>query len=68
VTNSIQVLAEHAAATLPDSIIQRKRVLRAVQVVLPDKHPAMRDIRSQLLLLDSLDSFQEKLPLKFKTQ
>jgi hypothetical protein len=62
--NPIQVLAEHACSTLPDSINGRKRVLRALQKVLPEKHPAMANIRAQLASLEAVERLQISFDLK----
>jgi hypothetical protein len=64
-SNPIQILAEHAASTLPDSIVARKRLLRAIQNCLTDSHPGMKNVRKQLALLESMGTLQEELPLKF---
>ena len=64
-TDAINVLATHAAHTLPDSIDGRKRVLRAIQKVLTDRHPAMLDVRAQLATLETITDQQSALPLKF---
>lgn len=61
----IAVLAEHAARTLPDSICERKRVLRALEKVLTEKHPALKQVRAQLAAIKAVDRLNEELPLHF---
>lgn len=63
---SQQILAEHAANTLPDSISARREVLKAILENLTTAHPAHLNIRAHLAALDTAENFQRELPLKFK--
>lgn len=63
--NSVQVLAEHAARSLPDSISERKRVLRALNNVLEDRHPAVRGLRAQLANIEAIERLNDQLKLNF---
>lgn len=63
----IKTLVEHAAQTMPDSLVQRKRVLRAIEHVMVD-HPVLRDVRSQLASLEAVERLSEQLRLRFTRQ
>lgn len=63
---SQQLLAEHAANTLPDSITARRVILKAILENLTVKHPAHVNIRAQLAALDTAEEFQRELPLRFQ--
>lgn len=63
--NPISVLASHAIESLPDSLAKRKAVLRALEDVLPEKHPALPVIRSHLATLKAVEKLEAELPLKF---
>lgn len=64
-TDSISILAEHAARTLPDSLPERKRILKAIRNLLKPKHPAYANIIAQLATLESAEKLQSELPLRF---
>jgi hypothetical protein len=64
-TESLAIIAAHCARTLPDSIDERKRVLRALTHVLTDAHPALAAVRGQLASLAAIERFQEELPMHF---
>lgn len=59
---SQQILAEHAASTLPDSIAQRRIVLKAILVNLKKGHPAYENVAEQLASLDRAEKLQAELP------
>ena len=63
--NSIDTLCEHAANTLPDSISQRKTVLRAMEKVLRGEHPVLRNVQAQLAAIAAVEQLQAELPMKF---
>jgi len=56
--NAIEVLAEHALKTLPDSIEQRKKVLAALSQVLTTKHPDKQAVEGMLAGLSAHDQAQ----------
>ncbi len=60
-----QILAEHAAGTLPDSIAQREIILRAILLNLKRAHPAYDNIRRQLAGLEQAAKLQAELPFHF---
>ncbi len=64
-TDSIAILAEHVAGTLPDSIAKRKRVLIALRSVLKSNHRAYRPIGDQIAALEAVSQLQSELPLNF---
>ena len=63
---SQQILAEHAARTLPDSIADRRDVLSAILNNITEDHPAFVNISAQLAGLATAEKLQRELPLKFK--
>ena len=65
---SQQILAEHAAATLPDSLTQRRVVLKAILINLKKTHPAYANIRQQLASLDLAEQLQAELPFHFEKE
>jgi len=62
---SVEILCEHAARTLPDSISERKTILRAMEKILHGNHPVCRDVRAQLAAIAAIEKLQEELPMKF---
>jgi len=54
-----------AHVVMPDSIIERKKVLQAMKAVVTPKHDAYATIVSQLAALDKVEALQKELPLKF---
>ena len=64
-TDSISILAEHVAGTLPDSLAARKRVLVALRTVLKTNHPAYTPVTRQIAALAALEELQAELPLNF---
>lgn len=65
-TDSILIVTEHVCRTLPDSISDRKKVLQALSKILVANHPAYSEVSKHLLLLETLETLQAELPLKFK--
>jgi len=59
-------IAEHCAKTLPDSMIERKVLLRALEHVLTERHPALRPIRAQLAAIKAIEHLQDQLPFHFR--
>lgn len=64
--DSIAILLEHVANTLPDSITERKKVLTALSRVLKSNHRAYRPVLDQIAALDAIAGMQAVLPLQFK--
>jgi len=62
--NSLEVLIDHALATLPDSISARKRLLRASVNVMKSNHPQYKTAVATLFTLEKHEAQQAKLPLK----
>jgi hypothetical protein len=65
--DAIQVLCTHAARTLPDSISERKSVLRAMEKLMGHDHPARRLVASQIAAIMALEKLNSELPLKFSS-
>ena len=63
--DSILILTQHAAATLPDSIAARRRVLAAMLRVLKSSHRAYAHVAKQLAALETMEQLQAQLPLQF---
>lgn len=63
---SVIALAAHAANTLPDSISERKRVLRAITDLLTADHPAFQSASAQLASIEAVERLNEQLILKFR--
>lgn len=64
--SDLHVLAEHAARTLPDSMAERKKVLRSLNRVMGSKHPALPIVRAKLAALAAEEKLQGELLLRFK--
>lgn len=62
-TNPTEVLCMHAARTLPDSISERKHVLRALEKLVKGK--AAEEVRAQLAAIAAIEVLQVELPLVF---
>lgn len=62
---SQQILAEHAARTLPDSLAARSEVLRAILNNITEDHPAYQNIAAQIAGLEVAEKLQRELPFKF---
>lgn len=65
-TEPLQILADHVAETLPDSLSRRKTVLSALDRILKPGHPAKANVTAQISVLETLEKFQAELPLKLK--
>ena len=65
-TDPLDILLTHAVETLPDSLLARKRLLRAMSHVITEKHPAHGAVMSQLAVIESLEKLQAQLPLKLR--
>lgn len=63
---SLTIIAAHVARHLPDSISERKRVLRALEKILPERHPASRSVIAQLSSIEAIERLQSELPLHFE--
>lgn len=61
----LTVLCAHVIETLPDSIKEQKRLLRAVKAVLSPKHPAMKQVDERLGLIGRLEETQPALGVEF---
>lgn len=57
----LNLVARHCAATLPDSLIERERLLKALSFWFADSHPAMVGVRAQLALLEAQRNLQRSL-------
>jgi hypothetical protein len=55
----------HCISTLPDSISDRKRVLNALENIVPNKHKTHPDIVSHLRAIETMERLQSNLPLRF---
>lgn len=66
-SDALSILASHVSRTLPDSLSERKSVLRALDNILKDKHPAKVEVRAQLAALETIERLQAELPLKFRS-
>ncbi len=64
-SKSVLALAEHAAGSLPDSISERKRLLRAITHVLTDNHFAYQQAQAQLASIEAVERLNDQLRLKF---
>lgn len=65
-TDSYAVIARHVAKTLPDSLAERKALLRALSHVLSANHPAATDVAAQLAHITALEKLQAEFPLRFR--
>jgi len=63
---ALDVILAHAASTMPDSLAQRREILRAMEKILTHEHEALAAVQSQLAALDAIDALQAELPLKFQ--
>ena len=63
----IQVLCEHAARTLPDSIQARSLLLAAMAKVLQPKSAAHRNVTGQMASLTAATQLEIELPPAFAT-
>lgn len=63
---ALSLLVLHCTRAMPDSMPERKRLLIAIETILPEDHPATPNIRNQLKAIDALETLQEELPLKFQ--
>jgi len=64
--SSSQILAFHAAASLPDSISGRRKLLGAILEVLPEREPLRATCRQMLIHLEQHERLQLELPLRKK--
>lgn len=64
-TDSIAILATHVARTLPDSLVERKKVLVALSRVLKSSHRAYRPVLNQIAAIEAIEAMQTQLPLNF---
>jgi hypothetical protein len=63
--NPIETLCRHAAASLPDSISERKIVLVALEKVLKPQHPVYRDVQANLAAIEAAEKLQRELHIHF---
>lgn len=63
--NPLEVLCIHAAKTLPDSINERKSVLRAMEKTLQAKSPLYRDVQAQLAAVAVVEKLNAQLKMHF---
>lgn len=64
--NSMDVLLNHVAKTLPESTAERRCVLEALDAVIPAAHAAHTPIRALLTQMDVAEKLQMDLALKFQ--
>jgi hypothetical protein len=64
-SNPIETLCRHAAASLPDSISERKTVLVALEKVLKPQHRVYRDVQANLAALEAAEKLQRELYIHF---
>ena len=64
-SNPIETLCRHAAASLPDSISERKTVLVALEKVLKPQHPVYRDVQANLAAIEAAEKLQRELHIHF---
>lgn len=64
----LTILFEHVCRTLPDSLSARAAILHALDDVLAEDHPAKQSVRAQITALQTLETLQAELPLKFQTE
>lgn len=64
-TDSIEILVRHVAATLPDSISQQLVLLEALRTTMKSSHPAYQVVCEHIYNLKSAQRLQSELPLKF---
>lgn len=62
----LNTVFEHVMATLPDSIREQKRVLKAVRSLITSKHPGFSRITALLEHIEHHEKLQTELPLAFK--
>lgn len=65
--NAIEILCGHAAQTLPDSLSERKSVLRAMEKVLRADNPIYRDVQAHLAAIAVVEKFDAQLKMRFST-
>jgi hypothetical protein len=63
--NALDILCSHAAKTLPDSISERKSVLRAMEKVLRTDHSVYRDVQAQLAAISALEKLNTQMQMRF---
>lgn len=59
---SLGVLAAHCVRTMPDSMTEQKRLLRALAQVMTVDHPALPKIQAQIVAIEMLERMQQELP------
>ncbi|MBE0544004.1 MAG: hypothetical protein IH623_21890 [Verrucomicrobia bacterium] len=64
-SDPLSVLLGQLCRQFPDSIQERKTLLRSLLCVLTDEHPASPAVQAQLIVLESLDVLDRELPGKF---
>lgn len=62
--NVLNVLVDHALATLPDSISARKKLLRAILHTMTTSHPEHARVLRMLGFINKHEAEQAKLPLR----
>lgn len=65
--DSYSTIFAHVARTLPDSLSERKRLLQALDSVLPTRHPAARHVAAQLAAIAGVEQLQQELPMHFES-
>src|ERR1700677_3765732 len=63
--NPIETLCRHSAASLPDSISERKTVLVALEQVLKPQHPVYREVQANLAAIEAAEKLQRELHIHF---
>lgn len=57
----IEIILDHALSTLPDSLSQRQKLLRAIFNALSPKHPQYKHVMEMMAALDLHEAAQKKL-------
>ena len=63
--NATEILCVHAAKNLPDSLNERKTVLRAMEKVLRCDHPVYRVVQAQLAAIAAVEKLNVQLQMHF---
>jgi len=66
-SNPIETLCAHAGRSLPDSLRERKTVLRAMEKVLMPGHPVQIEVQAQLAGIAAVERLEVQLKLGFLT-
>lgn len=65
-SDTLDTLVVHCVNTLPDSLAERKRLLRALNRLMGSSHPLFHEVERQIGLVESVERHQLELQLKSK--